>query len=467
MNSQDNVYFGHRKCYILRLPVELQTQIFMECLPQPFGQLMDQYQAPHVLLSVCKGWRDIVYATSSLWSSFEAQFGTWTLNFKDPEGDAVLLSRMKLWLRRSGNYPLSVKLLYELPVPLPRDKILSRFPSEALTLLMQHSARWRHIELSIPSPCLVPLLKQTSELHLPALDSLVLTPLPASTFRSEPLDLRTLVSNCGQLTKLNVNLAAGQALNLDDCATILSQNPHLTSCTLYAQCTFSGSSAAERLILPALTEFHLLVFSNDGSLPESLHETALTSFLGGLELYALKSLHIEWFLNTSQRGWSSSHPGFVSFLESLNPKLETLRLGYLPLSEEQVIDYMKALPSLTSVELLFGLGEDSEGPAITDSFWKALTLSDRTQGGYNQDYASGTLLPRVQSMNIQCHGSGCSDRELVRFIDSRADPELQEAQFEFRFRSLKLRTQVPVLRAENMNREISDWYGKGIEIQAL
>ncbi|KIK65686.1 hypothetical protein GYMLUDRAFT_365884 [Collybiopsis luxurians FD-317 M1] len=448
MKSQNVACFRHNKCYFARLPVELQTQIFLDCVPQPFGSLMDGNQAPQVLLSVCKNWRDVAYSTSSLWSSFEVRFGTWALNFKDPGGDAVLITRMRLWLCRSRNYPLSVKLTYEPGMPFPQHKSLSRLPVEALTLLVQHCARWRHVQLSMPNAFLAPL--GASDLHLPLLNTLILNPSRLSSIWSETLDVRGLVSNCGQLTRLHVNLQAGRSLTLDDCLVILSQNPNLTACTLYTQCSFEGShtiiSAAdsETLVLPALSELHLILYSNQ-SQPESFPETALANFLGRLELYDLKSLHIEWLLSTNGRAWTYSHPAFVTFLESLKPSLETIRLGYLPYSEAQLIDCLEALPFLTNVELLFGFAEEAEGSTITDTFWNALTLG---------------LLPLVQSLNVQCHGCGCSEQEVVRFIDARADAELQQ------FRSLTLRTQVPILRMDSLQQEITHWSKRGIEVCA-
>jgi len=457
-----NGRFRHNKCHILRLPIELQIQIFTECMFQPFAQLEDQHQAPQMFLSVCRNWRDLAYATPSLWSSFELCFGTWSLNFEDPEGDAFLLSRMKLWLRRSGNYALSVKISYETPVPFPRDRKLPRFPSEALTLLMPHCSRMRNFELSMPSSMLAPLLEKTPKAYFPLLERLVLNPIQLSLPSSTPelLDIRPLASSCGQLTRLHINLEAGRALTLNDCAIILSHNPNLTSCSLYAQCILDGTHTfpAEKIELPVLTDFHLMVYSNYLIHDQSV-EAALMDFLGTLELYALKSLNVEWFLNTNRRAWSSFHPAFVSFLESLKPTLETLRLAYIPMSEEQMIDCMRAVPYLTSVELLFTLAEEPEGPVVTDTLWKALTIPDTTEGesGHSGGCNVEPLLPLIESINLQFHGSCCSERELVHFVDSRADAELD-------FHSLKLRTRIAILHMNNLERELSLWRQKGIEV---
>ncbi|GAV99715.1 hypothetical protein LENED_001193 [Lentinula edodes] len=96
---KDITRFGHNNCFILRLPIELQTQIFIECASYPYGQLMIEHEVPQVLLLVCKYWRDLAYATSRLWSSFEIHFGTWEQNFKGTEGDARILSRVRLFAR--------------------------------------------------------------------------------------------------------------------------------------------------------------------------------------------------------------------------------------------------------------------------------------------------------------------------------------------------------------------------------
>ncbi|KAF5393689.1 hypothetical protein D9757_000368 [Collybiopsis confluens] len=359
MNIQDIACFCHDTCYFSRLPVELQTQVFSESISQPFGQLNDESQAPQILLLVCKGWRDLIYNTPSLWSSFEVRFGTWALNFKSADGDAVLLSRMKLWLHRSGNYALSVKLHYD---PSPQNRSHPPFPAEALTLLMQHSVRWRHIDLSLPNEYLGSL--RSSHLHLPQLNTLLLgLPQMSSAHLPETLDVCRLVSDCGQLTSLHINLEAGHSLTLDDCTAILSQNPSLTSCTLYSQCLFKSQPNtvdSTRVILPAMSELRLFLYSNHSS-PESLPEDALMKFLGGLELYELKSLQIGWLMTTNRRAWKSSHPAFVSFLESVQPTLETLALKYLPLSEDQLLECIKAVPYLTALELLFGYGETLRG----------------------------------------------------------------------------------------------------------
>ncbi|KAH7869063.1 uncharacterized protein C8R40DRAFT_1177188 [Lentinula edodes] len=448
---KDITRFGHNNCFILRLPIELQTQIFIECASYPYGQLMIEHEVPQVLLLVCKYWRDLAYATSRLWSSFEIHFGTWEQNFKGTEGDARILSRVRLWLRRSGNYPLHVKLFYK---PLAsREGTLSRFPSEMLVLLMQHCSRWQDIELSMPSSCFAPLSSAAPALDLSSLSSLVLNSIPS--IHSEFLDVRNLASNCGKLTRLHINFESGRVLTLDDCGVIFAQHPNLSCCKLYAQCLFDGSSehsghAVDKFILPALSELHLSVYSRSshGLDNSSSPQTALTMFLNRLELYVLISLRIEWFVDNDRSLWTSCHPSFVTFLEAVEPTLETLSLGYLPLSEEQLIDCLRATSYVTSAELLFSLGEEIEGPAITDKLLRALTFICRS----GSTSISEPLLCMLQSLTLQCHGKGCSEQELVRFLNSRSDRQPHTLQ------TLKLQTQSPILSGG------SRWIESGINV---
>ncbi|KAJ3849727.1 hypothetical protein EV368DRAFT_46703 [Lentinula lateritia] len=451
-DCQDITRFGHNKCFILRLPIELQTQIFIECACYPYGQLMIEHEAPQVLLLVCKYWRDLAYATSRLWSSFEIHFGTWEQNFQGMEGDARILSRVRLWLRRSGNYPLHVKLFYKPPASPPRDRTLSRFPSEMLALLMQHCSRWQDIELSMPSSCFAPLSSAAPGLDLSSLSSLVLNSIPS--IHSEFLDVRNLAS-CGKLTRLHINFESGRVFTLDDCGVIFAQHPNLSSCKLYAQCLFDGSSehsghAVDKFILPALSELHLTVYSRSSHVLDnsSSPQTALTMFLNRLELYVLTSLRIEWFVDNDRSLWSSCHPFFVTFLKAVEPTLETLSLGYLPLSEEQLIDCLRTTPYVTSAELLFSLGEEIEGPAITDKLLRALTSIRRSES----ISTSEPLLCMLQSLTLQCHGKGCSEQELVRFLNSRSDRQPHTLQ------TLKLQTQTPILSGE------SRWIESGINV---
>ncbi|KAJ7457320.1 hypothetical protein FB451DRAFT_1008992, partial [Mycena latifolia] len=55
---------------VARLPVELSSEIFIQCLPsRPAPNAGD---APLLLLSICKAWTDIALSTPALWTAIHA-----------------------------------------------------------------------------------------------------------------------------------------------------------------------------------------------------------------------------------------------------------------------------------------------------------------------------------------------------------------------------------------------------------
>ncbi|KAJ7472207.1 hypothetical protein FB451DRAFT_1036682 [Mycena latifolia] len=55
---------------VARLPVELSSEIFIECLPP--RPTPDAQDAPLLLLNICKAWTDIALATPALWAAIRA-----------------------------------------------------------------------------------------------------------------------------------------------------------------------------------------------------------------------------------------------------------------------------------------------------------------------------------------------------------------------------------------------------------
>ncbi|KAJ6610442.1 hypothetical protein B0H10DRAFT_1643768, partial [Mycena sp. CBHHK59/15] len=60
INSRANFPF-------LRLPVEIISEIFVHCLPDPSDSQPDLRKALFVLMDVCSAWRKIALSTPVLW----------------------------------------------------------------------------------------------------------------------------------------------------------------------------------------------------------------------------------------------------------------------------------------------------------------------------------------------------------------------------------------------------------------
>ncbi|KDQ51307.1 hypothetical protein JAAARDRAFT_185059, partial [Jaapia argillacea MUCL 33604] len=82
---------------VRRLPMEILTEIFVHCLPDPsaFGYP----EARRTLMHVCSSWRELVCSTPRLWS---------TILVNGPNDAEASLEHMNACLARSGTHPLNI-----------------------------------------------------------------------------------------------------------------------------------------------------------------------------------------------------------------------------------------------------------------------------------------------------------------------------------------------------------------------
>ncbi|KAJ6581673.1 hypothetical protein B0H19DRAFT_1369955 [Mycena capillaripes] len=83
---------------VAQLPLEISTEIFLQCLPEPpFFPTPGAIAAPMLLLNVCNTWTDIALSISALWAAIQidSQPGVEILQF---------------WLPRARDHPLSISL---------------------------------------------------------------------------------------------------------------------------------------------------------------------------------------------------------------------------------------------------------------------------------------------------------------------------------------------------------------------
>ncbi|KAJ7448074.1 hypothetical protein B0H11DRAFT_2289986 [Mycena galericulata] len=111
---------------IARLPLEIPSEIFMQCLPilaEPGA-----HNIPMVLLNICSTWADIALSTPALWAAVRVVFPR-------PEGFRQLLST---WLQRARNHPLSISLT-------------NTFHKGVMSIMWRHSQQLNHLELCYDS----------------------------------------------------------------------------------------------------------------------------------------------------------------------------------------------------------------------------------------------------------------------------------------------------------------------------
>ncbi|KAJ7257136.1 hypothetical protein C8J57DRAFT_1517176 [Mycena rebaudengoi] len=184
---------------ILALPAEITSEIFTHFLPiYPLRSPLSGLLSPTLLGQICRIWREIAFDTPRLWRAIEIDLSE--------EGSMLdaQLDALTTWLSRSKNCPLSLSFEIEDDFESP---IIPRFTAA----LSSQSARWEHINLSIPFDDLhwldrpFPLLRDltlaannyavaadptTLFQDTPALKSVVLTSITAtSVFASAAADI--------------------------------------------------------------------------------------------------------------------------------------------------------------------------------------------------------------------------------------------------------------------------------------
>ena len=314
--------------FIRLLPPEIITEIFQFLIP-PFTDSESDTAVPLRLGSVCSFWRTVAWANPSLWSSLSIRLNDPTINTQ--------ITLLRQWLCRSGDLPLSIRLVSE-------DEIQwgARFtPATAIQIVNEYSARWRNLDLRLPTSCYKYL--PPSDASLPLLTSLTLNPMGGQGERRHKLDMSTsarihnLTLSCVYLVSVKfqwdqVMHLYLQAFYVDECLEVLRQTPQLVSCALVN-----------------------IIGGDDGhALPNS---PVLLSSLKTLIIENKKDTNISLLLDTismpnathlSYSGKNLIHLPYICGLISRSTSLQTFSLLETVVSNEIIfIHLLRALKSVT------------------------------------------------------------------------------------------------------------------------
>lgn len=314
--------------FIRLLPPEIISVIFQSLIP-PFADSESDTAAPLRLGSVCSFWRTIAWANPSLWSSLSIRFNDPTINTQ------IILLRQ--WLRRSGDLPLSIRLVSEEEIQWGTQLT----PATAIKIINEYSARWRDLDLRLPTSCYKHL--PPSDASLPLLTSLTLNPMGGQGERRHKLDMSTsarihhLTLSCVYLVSVKfqwdqVTHLCLQAFYVDECLEVLRQTSQLVSCALVN-----------------------IIGGDDGhALPNS---PVLLSSLKTLNIENRKDTHISLLLDTisipnathlSYSGRNLIHHPLICDLISRSTSLQTFSLIETVVSNEDVfVQLLQALKSVT------------------------------------------------------------------------------------------------------------------------
>ncbi|KAJ7685712.1 hypothetical protein DFH06DRAFT_1289492 [Mycena polygramma] len=339
VNVEGRLRFAAVLRHTLGLPPEILAEIFLHCLPESIVPSLTT--APLILCGVCRRWRDVAITTPALWKSLIIDFDQMSTKGVYRRG---MVGMYQMWLSRAQASPLSLGLHAEgrfAPGPMIQP---------LLSTITGLSGQWRSIDLYLgedlanfifPTAEAFPLLE---ELRLSNFDhdlstiSLCDAPkLCSFSFYYDPPNqlpwhqLTTLwcgfvsLSACLQILRDASNLLNGNFQVEDDPSTLpisIVQHSHL-----------------QNLELGAADQDEDRLFYNPMPL------------LKCFTIPSLKSLTLDFPWSRGVTIPPADTSPFLSFMSRSSCQLHTLSLSDMPTTSDNLVECLKATPSLVHLKL--------------------------------------------------------------------------------------------------------------------
>ncbi|KAJ7641713.1 hypothetical protein FB45DRAFT_361118 [Roridomyces roridus] len=279
---------------IARLPLEISSQIFVQCLPPGSPAVPDGHQVPMLLLNVCNAWTDIALSTTDLWTK---------IHFTLPRNQAFgrLLA---IWLGRARTN-------------LSHVSVKGPMHSGIATQIFRHSSHLGHLELAAEDG-------QGDDDDFIEFRDLLEGVLPESL----PA-LHTFVIRSGRRT---LQVAASPILQ------ILRLAPNLTELEFDAVETVGGT-ANDLVVLSSLRRLSL-------SMESQQYIGSQSKILGYISAPQLATLCLHHDLRPS----AEDHRSILTFLERSSPPLHTL-VSTNPGDCSCLDDILPLVPTLTDLRV--------------------------------------------------------------------------------------------------------------------
>ena len=429
-----------------KLPIELLSEIFLLCV----GDVLDEHHTilmPLLVSKICSRWRSAAIANPKLWSWLFLDLTPPNPTSSSPRSTPPLLlpsssayttskkNMVETWLARSGACPLTVYVLWE-------DPTLSSFNNThpVLDVLVQHCMRWQTMYLYLPSSafhsfsCIRNRLPMLTGLSLGMDDRDMISGVTLG----EDNKVHNMFENAPRLRSLEcVNFSPSMfkfpwnqlqkipslAVTIDEALDILHRAKRLVEVGFIFVDVGNPpwhhpTSSSHPLTAPHIDHNHLRCFT---LMTPFWNETiSLRPLFPHLAFPQLESLTI---CNLK----SPLGPEFTQFLSQLHV-LKTLHLRKTALSDEELVEGLKYLPSLTS--LIIHSSDDHDDrveqvePTVTRYLFGALTRNffSACSMDSDSDYAShGMLLPRLVAieMTLNSHITLEALDDLLEMLQSR------------------------------------------------
>lgn len=398
-----------------RLPVELLSEIFLLCVDDNMED-DNTIHIPLILSRICSRWRAAATSNHRLWSRLSLQL----------IGDSSRThpALVDTWLKRSGVCPLTIYVFWEDPPFADSHLILEK--------LIAHSTRWKSMFFYLPFRAFASFDKVRG--RLPMLTELSLgtgDEVPSPQPWQVSLDMFEIAPRLRSIECVNfsptifkfpwaqlhdIPLLSG---NIPECLSVLREAKKLSKLSyLFVEggqvsqnTIFAPSILPISPVIPPIYShiYHSHLTSLTIMTPPWNEYVDLSPFFPCIHLPHLETLTI---CNVSGRFGEE----FLQFLSGLH-SLRTLHLRKTALPDDQLVEGLKHLPSLTSLIVLSSGSQtrNGQGAVVSEPTVTRYLLEALTRNFFSDDEMEGMLLPRLKKLELTV--SSTTARELDTFID--------------------------------------------------
>ncbi|KAF8636338.1 hypothetical protein AX16_010993 [Volvariella volvacea WC 439] len=413
---------------IRRLPPEIITEIFVNCLPIQHNPVRSVSEAPLLLGRICSSWRRIALTTPRLWSGLHMVIPTHFEPSKITEVVKLRCLAANAWLERSGTLPISLSL-----VTANNGFSADVVAAPVLKTLIKFSSRWRSISLRVPYALLQPFSEltradvprletlkiddvfnwdQTYQWHFPLLAAPRLRSVSFVHFQGNP---RNLPLAWPLLSGLSLDCDSTEAcLHVSEVLDVFKRTPNLESCALGIRPPISPEEEQrlQHVVLPKLTTLTFRVYPD--------HVNELEKIFENIYAPNIKELSVVVTMTYEPSTLHTPHVPFRCLLAKSNVHLEKLDLVHLQIEPEAFIDCLRHLPRLKTLCITdnsftwptFPIDTPDNGrravPIVNDKVLQHLMVTSDLP----------VLCPKLESLTLNSV-SAFSDKSLIEFARSR------------------------------------------------
>lgn len=426
-----------------RILPEILSEIFQWCFAD--GMLASAADAPVVLGQVCNYWRSIAISTPNLWSSLNLHLRPNNAKFKPDLANTAL--------SRSGACPLTIDLIFT-GDDYDWDGDWDEHAESCLDSVLNHSRRWKSMYFQLPQCALQKL--SVVKYALPLLERLCIRPtsppfdmiLDAFEVAPRLSNLCTdMLPNVLQVPWENLKNFEGSGHNQRESLDWLHRSPNLVECVInfdYEDEWHIGQPSTSMAHFPRLHKLEVTTDGDDGL--EDLFNCLVTPLLS--------DLRIEY----SDLGPWAQAP-FISFLHRSTCALRQLHLIDIPLTDVQLIECLRMVPSLTELVIRGHDLEPTVPGTITNSLVQQLIYEP-------SKVKSLPMVPQLHAITFE--GPFTVDGQILRrMIASRWKIDVAQMPKIARLKTVKLKMDGDLGPVTRARLEIYKNEGLGLEVEVV